>query len=111
MKSFKLLLATLGVGASLATAAVATDLDAYRGQVIDLGDLDGIAYYTVEKDGYRVVATLANADSKAIRFEVVLAPGQTVVLSTSAASEKAPTKIEISRQNGNVQVVSAPLTN
>lgn len=111
MKSIVLAFAAVSAAAGLATAASAADLAAYRGQRIDLGAVNGVAYYTVEKGGYRVVATLADADSKAIRFEAVLAPGQTVVLSSPAARGMAPERIEISRRDDRVEVVRAPVTN
>jgi hypothetical protein len=69
--------------------------ESYRGQSIDLGSVSGVVYYTVEKSGYRIVATLADADCKAVRFEAVLAPGQTIVLSSPSARGEAPVRIEI----------------
>lgn len=111
MKNFKLIIAALGVAGSLATAAQAADLAAYRGQSIDLGNVKGIAFYTEEKDGYRVVTTLADADSKSVRFEAVLAAGQTIVLSSPAALGEVPMRIEISRKGDRVQVQEIPVTN
>ena len=43
--------------ASLA-AAHAGGLRPIAGQSIRLGDVTGVAYYTVERDGYRIVTTL-----------------------------------------------------
>jgi hypothetical protein len=37
--------------------AHAEGLKPLQGQVIDLGDVSGVAYCTVERDGFRVVAT------------------------------------------------------
>ncbi len=111
MKNFKLIAAALGIAAGCATVAQAGDLAAYRGQSVDLGSVNGVAYYTVEKDGYRIVATLADSDSNSVRFETVLASGQTVVLSSPAARGEAPTRIEISRKDDRVQVHKMPVTN
>ncbi|MGD9670450.1 MAG: hypothetical protein AB7U75_15640 [Hyphomicrobiaceae bacterium] len=112
MKNFKLTLAALAAAAGLATTAQAAEVAAYRGQSIDLGAVTGVAYYTVEQGGYRVVATLADTDSKAaVRFEAVLAPGQSVVLSSPAARGRSPARIEISRVGARVEVASSPVTN
>lgn len=109
MKTFAVSLVALA--AALSTSAGAADLSAYRGQTIDLGALNGIAYYTVEEKGYRVVATLADTESKAVRFEAVLAPGQSVVLSAAANAGKAPARVEIRRTEDRVSVTARPLTN
>ncbi|MDB5574879.1 MAG: hypothetical protein JWR80_55 [Bradyrhizobium sp.] len=83
-------LATLG-------AAQANGLRPIEGRSIQLGDVSGVAYYTVEPDGFRVVTTLAQGEAGTpIRIVSVLAPGQRVVLSTSYQ----PGALEISR-NGN----------
>jgi hypothetical protein len=109
--NIKLALGALAVATGLATTAQAADLAAYRGQLIDLGAINGVAYYTVENGGYRVIATLANADSNAVRFEAVLADGQTVVLSSPAAPGEMPARIEISRKDDRVQVLQTPVMN
>ena len=51
----------LGAAFALASigAAHAEGIRPTEGRSIDLGELSGIAYYTVERDGFRVVATLA----------------------------------------------------
>lgn len=77
--------------------AHANGLRPIEGRSIDLGDVAGVAYYTVEPDGFRVVTTLAQGEAGTpIRLVSVLAPGQRVVLSTPHQ----PGAIEISR-NGN----------
>ena len=87
-------LATLG-------AAQANGLRPIEGRSIELGDVSGVAYYTVEPDGFRVVATLAQGEAGTpIRIVSVLAPGQRVVLSTSHQAGG----LEISR-NGNSLLV------
>jgi hypothetical protein len=76
------------LAAAFALAAIgpahAEGLKPLHGQVIDLGDVSGVAYYTVERDGFRVVATLAKKDGDAVpmRVEAVLALDQTLTLST-----------------------------
>ena len=68
---------------------------------IDLGDVSGVAYYTVERDGFHVVATLAQGmTATPIRVVCVLAPGQSVALSTPHQIDA----LEISRNGDNVLV-------
>ena len=94
--------ATFGI-ASLA-AAHADGLRPMEGKSIDLGEISGIAYYTVERDGFHVVATLAQGEAGApIRVVSVLAPGQRVVLSTPQQAGA----IEISRKGDSVLVRKA----
>jgi hypothetical protein len=75
--------------------------------------ISGVAYYTVERNGFRVVATLAETgEARApMRFEAVLAPGQSVTFSTPGGVDVRPNTIEISRQNDEVLVHKAALTN
>jgi hypothetical protein len=86
--------------ASLA-AARADGLRPMEGKSIDLGGMSGIAYYTVERDGFHVVATVAQGEAGTpIRVVSVLAPGQHVVLSTPQKDGA----IEISRKGDSVLV-------
>ena len=96
---------------TLVGAAHANELRPIEGRSIDLGDLSGIAYYTVEHDGFRVVTTLAQGEAGTpVRFEAVLAPGQSVVLSTPREPGVAPVQVEISRQGDEVLVFDALAT-
>jgi hypothetical protein len=54
----------------------AEGLKPFQGRVIDLGDVSAVAYYTVERDDYRVIATLAKKAEDAVPVRVVatLAP-------------------------------------
>ena len=89
--------------ASLAVAR-ADGLRPMEGKSIDLGEISGIAYYTVERDGFHVVATLAQGEAGTpIRVVSVLAPGQRVVLSTPQQAGA----IEISRKGDSVLVRKA----
>jgi hypothetical protein len=76
---------------------------------IDLGGVSGVAYYTVERDGFHVVTTLAEGEAGTpIRVVSVLSPGQRVVLSTPAQAAG----IEISREGDRVLVHrSNPVSN
>jgi len=93
---------------SLGTAAQAGGLKPIEGSSVNLGDVSGVVYYTIEPDGFRVVTTLVEGEKGTpIRFVSVLAPGQRVVLSTSHQ----PGGLEISRNGDEVSVRSSPLSN
>ena len=71
------LLTAATVLATLAGAAQAEPIKARAGGSVSLGDVAGVAYYTPETTGYRVVVTLAGTESAGpVRFESVLAIGQ-----------------------------------
>lgn len=79
---------------------------------IDLGNVDGVAYYTEEAGGrFRVVATLAQQVGQPIRVEALLAPGQSVVLSTAKEGDPAPLSVELSRQADDLLVHNLTVTN
>jgi hypothetical protein len=94
---------------ALAGSAHAEEPRSAAGRGIDLGEVSGVAYYTVERDGFRVVATLAQGEAGTpVRFEAVLAPGQSVVLSSARGAGAAPDAVEISRRDDRVLVREAP---
>src|ERR1700751_166440 len=94
-------------GIASLTAAHAEGLRPIEGKSIDLGGISGIAYYTVERNGFHVVTTLAQGESRTpIRVVSVLAPGQRVVLSTPQQADA----IEISRKGDSVLVRKANAT-
>ncbi|MCP1757290.1 hypothetical protein [Bradyrhizobium elkanii] len=98
---------SVAFGIASMTAANAEGLRPLGGESIDLGGISGIAYYTVERDGFRVVATLAQGEAGTpIRVISVLAPGQRVVLSTPRQSDA----VEITRKGDSVVVRKARAT-
>jgi hypothetical protein len=97
--SIRKMLFAVAFGIVSLTAARAEGLRPMAGKSIDLGGISGIAYYTVERDGFHVVATLAQGEAGTpIRVVSILAPGQRVVLSTPQQAGA----IEISRQGDSV---------
>jgi hypothetical protein len=98
-----MLFTTAFVLASLG-AAHAAGLRPIEAKSIDLGEISGVAYYTVERDGFHVVTTLAQGETGTpIRVVSILAPGQRVVLSTPSKAAG----LEISRQGDSVLVRKA----
>jgi hypothetical protein len=108
---------TLAAALALASLgpAHAEGLKPLHGRVIDLGDVSAVAYYTVERDGFRVVATLAKKDEDAVSVWVVavLAPNQSLTLSTPREWGTAPDAVEIIRRADTVPIheAAAGLTN
>ena len=96
--------------------AGSTEARPTQAQPIAFGAVSGVAYHTVERDGLRVVATLARTDARGepgapVRVEAVLAPGQSVVLSTPREVGAAPDAVTIVRQGDRVLVHKAAVTN
>jgi hypothetical protein len=85
-------------------AAHADGLRPIDAKSIDLGEVSGVAYYTVERDGFHVVTTLAQGvTGTPVRVVSVLAPGQSVAFSTPHEAGA----LEISRNGDNVVVRKA----
>jgi non-ribosomal peptide synthetase component F len=80
--------------------AHAEGLEPFQGRAIDLGDVSAVAYYTIERDGFRVVATLAKKaeDAVPVRIVAVLAPGQSLTLSTPHEAGAPADAVEIVRR-------------
>jgi hypothetical protein len=99
--SIRSLIFATAFGLASLTTAHADGLRPIQGKSIDLGGVSGIAYYTVQRDGFHVVATVAQGEAGTpIRVVSVLAPGQRVVLSTPQRADA----IEISRKGDSVFV-------
>ena len=95
-----LLLAAIG-------SAEADTLKPIQAHGIDLAGAAGVAYYTVEKDGFHLVATLARAESQEppLRVQAVLTPGQSVTFSAPGPVGTAPVALEFSRRDDRLIVV------
>jgi hypothetical protein len=110
--SIRNLILTASTALMLAGAAQAGELRPMQGQTLDFGGVVGVAYYTVEQDGYHVVATLAEGETGApVRFEAVLTAGQAVTLSSPAVQGGALASVEFSRLQDQVLVRAATATN
>jgi hypothetical protein len=98
-----MLFAVAFVIASL-TAARAEGLRPMEGKSIHLGEISGIAYYTIERDGFHVVATLAQGEAGTpIRVVSVLEPGQRVGslnTATSGCDRDQPERRQRTRSQG-----------
>jgi hypothetical protein len=86
-------------------ATAAAELAPGGGYSIHLGRFNGAVYYTVEQDGYRVVATLVSgAEGQPIRFASTLGPGQRMTISVPQAVGQPPVDFEILRNGGAILV-------
>jgi hypothetical protein len=79
-----------------------------QGMSLQLGELHGIAYYTMEDAGYSVVATLAGQDGRPVRFESILLPGQKVVVSIPGHRGSQGQAVELARQGHRMLVATTP---
>lgn len=87
------------------SVAAASELAPGNGHSIRLGPVTGAVYYTVEPDGYRVVATLASgADAQPVRFVSTLGPGQHMMISLPQAVGQPSLDFKIMRYGTTVLV-------
>ena len=82
---------------AMSGAAAASELAPGSGRTLHLGGFDGTVYYTVEQDGYHVVATLASGAETPIRFIATLAPRQSLMISVPQAVGEPSLDFEIAR--------------
>ena len=101
-------LAAIVLAATASLPARAAELRPMQGMSLQLGELHGIAYYTVEDAGYSVVATLAGQDGTPVRFESTLLPGQTVVVSIPGHRGSQGQTVEFARQGHRMLVETTP---
>ena len=104
------------VAAAFALASIgvadADELRPIEARIIDLGEVSGVAYYTVERDAFRLVATLAQGEAGTpVRIEAFLASGQSLVLSTPREAGTGSNAVEISRRGDQVLVHKVAVTN
>ena len=97
--------ALFAAGVLVSRAAQAAELRPMEASSVVLGDVSGVAYYTAENDGYRVVTTLAPGESTTpVRFITTLLPGQKAILSVPREPGLSPISVEISRSGDRVIV-------
>ncbi len=102
--SHKTAIATCVIGAIAAGLAQAAELKEGAAQSITLGDVTGVAYYTVEDDGYRVVATMGVHDTTPVRFISTLSAGQQVVLAVPGVLGTNETRVTLTREGDRLLV-------
>jgi hypothetical protein len=94
--------------AAAASPLHAAELTPVAGESLDLGDFHGVVYYTSEKDGYRVVATVSDGEGgPVIRFSATLADNQSATISVPGQPGGFGRSVEIAR-SGDRLVVTEP---
>ncbi len=114
MSRFNRLSAVLGVALLLGANTVRADeLRPIEGRTIVLGSITGVAYYTTEADGDRLVATLADPDGGTpFRVITVLAAGQSMTLSVPRGAGQPAIEVAFTRRGDRVFVSeSGSITN
>jgi len=101
-------LAAIFLAATAFLPARAAELPPMQGMSLQLGELHGVAYYTVEETGYSVVATLAGREGTPVRFESTLLPGQKVVVSIPGHRGSQGQTVEFARQGHRMLVETTP---
>jgi hypothetical protein len=110
--SIRNLILSVSTALLLSGAAYASELRPIQGYTLDLGEVLGVAYYTVEQDGYHVVATLAEGKTGApVRFEATLSSGQAVTFSSPVEQDGALMSVEFRRLQEQVVVRTTTVTN
>jgi hypothetical protein len=78
-----------------------------QAQRLDLGGVAGIAYYTVEPDGFHVVATQDSKDGIPLRVQSVLDVGRSLKLSTPGVNGIEPATITFAHEGEKLVVRSS----
>ena len=104
MKSFKRNATVRNLISGLAAIYLTTtplhagELSAVAGESIELGRFHGVIYHTIEDDGFRVVATIADGEAGLpVRFSAILADNHTTTISVPGELGEAAHSLEISR--------------
>ena len=94
--------------AALAEEFRSIELHPIEAKSLRLGDVSGVAYYTVQGQGYRVVVTVAGQGSTPVRFESTLLPGQKIAMSMPGSAGADERTVEFSRQGDHLLVATNP---
>jgi hypothetical protein len=92
---------------TVAGAAHAEPLKPVQAQKVELGSLAGVAYYTVEQDGHRLVVSLKAPESDTpLRFVATLAPEQRVTLSVPRRAGEPAVDVHFTRHGERIEVTA-----
>jgi hypothetical protein len=100
---FAAVVASAGVGGPLR----AEPFKPIQAQKVEIGPLTGVAYYTVEPDGHRLVLTLQTRESDTpFRVVATLTPGQTVTLSVPLGAGEPAIDVRFTRDDEQISMNS-----
>jgi hypothetical protein len=80
------------------------EIAAEQGQDFVLGDTAGIAYFTSDPGGLRLVATVKNTEGSPVRFVATLAPEQTAIVSIPGKVGEEATEVSFVRHGERIIV-------
>lgn len=90
------------------TPAHAGELYPMEANSISLGGFRGIVYYTNEKEGYHVTATMAEGESGLpVRFEATITEGQKLTITVPRGLGEESYTVELLRMDGKL-VIAPP---
>jgi hypothetical protein len=106
-------LALIVTASAVISAASAEDLrsmelHSMEAKSVRLGEVNGIAYFTVQGRGYRLVVTFAGLGGSPVRLVSTLLPGQEVAISAAASLGASGPAVEFSRQSDRLIVATKP---
>jgi hypothetical protein len=90
------------------TTAAEREIAAQQGQDFVLGDIMGVAYFTSESGGLRLVATVKNAEGSPVRFVATLAPDQSAIVSVPGKVGEEASEVSFVRRGERVIVKTSP---
>lgn len=94
--------------AATTAGATAGELKPLAGHAINLGNIHGAAYYTIEDKGLRLVATLAEGETGSpVRFVSTLSEGQTMVIEVPRSSNHVAKELTFRRTGDRIVVEDA----
>jgi hypothetical protein len=100
----KTLLLSTALAAGTAGFAQAQTVAPLQATTIDLGAAHGTAYYVPEPHGYHVVATLDTGSATPVRFDTLLADGQSARVSIPTGVGQSDIEIIFTRAAGRLVV-------
>ena len=101
----KIAIASAALLAASLTSVGAQELRPDAARSIALGNVTGAAYYTVEPEGFRVVATLqAGMSGEPVRFVSTLTDGQVMTIEVPAVANHGASDLTIRRTGDRLEV-------
>ena len=84
------------------------EIAAQQGEDFVLGETMGVAYFTSEPGGLRLVATVKNAEGSPVRFVATLAPNQTAIVSVPGKVGEEASEVSFVRRGERVIIKTSP---
>lgn len=95
----------LATGLTASADRTSSRLGETEALAMSLGTVTGVAYYTLEKDGVHLVATMSPAIGETVRFEGVLQDGETARVSVPRGVDE-PARMLAFKREGDAVIVT-----